>query len=80
MKQRSCFPPESWPQFLSLWGVGSEPARYELVLKREPLPWMYVAAFLFAVLLFEVLPYMEEFLRGLWVAEEGLAPKAEDDQ
>ena len=55
----------NWPQFLSLWGMGSEPARYELVLKREPLPWTYVAAFLFAVLLFEVLPYMEEFVRGL---------------
>jgi len=55
----------NWPQFLSLWGVGSEPARYELVLKREPLPWMYVATFLSAVLLFEVLPYMEEFVRGL---------------
>ena len=54
-----------WPQFLSLWGLGSEPGHYELVLKREPLPWMYVAAFLFAVLLFEVLPYMEEFVRGL---------------
>jgi hypothetical protein len=55
----------NWPQFLSLWGLGSEPGHYELVLKREPLPWMYVATFLFAVLLFEVLPYMEEFVRGL---------------
>ena len=55
----------NWPQFLSLWGLGSGPARYELALKREPLPWTYVAAFLFAVLLFEVLPYMEEFVRGL---------------
>lgn len=55
----------NWPQFLSLWGLGSEPGHYELVLKREPLPWIYVATFLFAVLLFEVLPYMEEFIRGL---------------
>jgi hypothetical protein len=55
----------NWPQFLSLWGLGSEPARYELVLKREPLPLAYVAAFLFAVLMFEVLPYMEEFIRGI---------------
>src|SRR3982751_372691 len=31
-----------WPQFLSLWGMGSETARFELVLKREPLPWAYV--------------------------------------
>src|SRR3954462_7838103 len=64
----------NWPQFLSLWGVGSEPARYELVLKREPLPWTYVTAFLFTVLLFEVLPYMEEFVRGLRSRKRGLAP------
>lgn len=54
----------NWPQFLSLWGFGSEVARYELVFKRDPLPWTYVAAFLSAVLLFEVLPYLEEFVRG----------------
>jgi hypothetical protein len=55
----------NWSQFLSLWGLGSETGRYELVLKREPLPWTYVAGFLSVVLLFEVLPYLEEFVRGL---------------
>jgi hypothetical protein len=55
----------NWPQFLSLWGLGSEPGHYELVPKREPLPWMHVVTFLCAVFLFEVLPYMEEFVRGL---------------
>jgi hypothetical protein len=54
----------NWPQFLSLWGFGSEVASYKLVFKRDPLPWTYVAAFLSAVLLFEVLPYLEEFVRG----------------
>jgi hypothetical protein len=55
----------NWPQFLSLWGLGSEAGRYELALKRDPLPWTYVAGFLSAVLLFEILPYLEEFVRGL---------------
>jgi hypothetical protein len=54
-----------WSQFLSLWGLGSEAARFELVLKRDPLPWTYVAGFLAAVMLLEVLPYLEEFVRGL---------------
>jgi hypothetical protein len=54
----------NWSQFLSLWGLGSETGRYGLVLKREPLPWTYVAGFLSVVLLFEVLPYLEEFVRG----------------
>jgi hypothetical protein len=55
----------NWSQFLSIWGLGSEARRYELVLKPDPLPFSYVAAFLSAVLLFELLPYLEEFVRGL---------------
>jgi hypothetical protein len=55
----------NWSQFLSLWGLGSEAGRYELVLKPDPLPWTHVAGFLAAALLFEVLPYLEEFVRGL---------------
>jgi hypothetical protein len=55
----------NWPQFLSLWGLGSEAGRYELALKREPLPWTYIAAFLSAAVLFELLPYLEELVRGL---------------
>lgn len=53
-----------WPQFLSLWGLGAEIPRYRLALKPDTLPWTYVAAFLGAVLLFELLPYLEELLRG----------------
>ena len=55
----------NWPQFLSLWGVGSEAARYDLVLKQEPLPWQFVVGFLAASVLFEALPFLEEFVRGL---------------
>lgn len=53
-----------WPQFLSLWGLGAEPARYRIALKPDPLPWTYVATFLAAVLVFELLPYLEELVRG----------------
>jgi len=53
-----------WPQFISLWGLGAETPRYRIALKPDPLPWTYVAAFLGAVLLFELLPYLEELLRG----------------
>jgi hypothetical protein len=54
-----------WPQFLALFGAGPEAARFNLAMKPEPLPWSYVASFLVAVLLFEVLPYLEELVRGL---------------
>ncbi|KRR17901.1 hypothetical protein [Bradyrhizobium retamae] len=55
----------NWPQFLSLWGLGPEAARFDLVLKRNPLPWQFVAGFLAASVLFEALPFLEEFVRGL---------------
>jgi hypothetical protein len=54
----------NWPQFLSLWGLGGEAPRYALTLKPNPLPWTYVTAFLCAVLAFELLPYLEELIRG----------------
>jgi hypothetical protein len=53
-----------WPQFLSLWGLGAETPRFRIVLKSDPLPWTYVTAFLSAVLIFELLPYLEELVRG----------------
>ena len=54
----------NWPQFLSLWGLGAETPRFRIALKPDPLPWTYVVAFLSAVLVFEVLPYLEELVRG----------------
>jgi hypothetical protein len=54
----------NWPQFLGLWGLGAETPRFQIELKPDPLPWSYVAAFLCAVLLFELLPYLEELVRG----------------
>jgi len=54
-----------WEQFLSLIGISREPADYTLRLKQPPLPWIYVSSILSLVMLFEVLPYLEEFIRGI---------------
>jgi hypothetical protein len=52
-----------WSQFISLFGLA--PASFALRLKQPPLPWTYVVTMLTLVLLFEVLPYLEELVRGL---------------
>jgi hypothetical protein len=60
----------NWPQFLSLWGLGTETPRFSLTMKQAPLPWAYVTTLLCAALIFEVLPYMEELIRGLRTRKE----------
>jgi hypothetical protein len=52
-----------WQAFTGLLGLA--PASFSLAMKPEPLPWIYVAAMMGLTLLFEVLPYLEELLRGL---------------
>jgi hypothetical protein len=64
-----------WGQFLALFGLGSEPARFTLALKPDPLPWTYVVSVLVAVLLFEILPYAEELVRGLRANDGAFVPK-----
>lgn len=54
-----------WPQFLALFGLGTETARFDLMLKQEPLPVAYVVSVLAAALGLELLPYLEELVRGL---------------
>jgi hypothetical protein len=51
-----------WEQFTSLFGLA--PARFEFVAKPDPLPWSYILAMMGLTLLFEVLPYLEELVRG----------------
>jgi hypothetical protein len=51
-----------WEQFTALFGFG-EP-RFELRLKPDPLPVGYIATMLTLTVLFEVLPYLEELIRG----------------
>jgi hypothetical protein len=52
-----------WDQFVSLFGLA--PARFAFAPKPDPLPWSYIVVMLGLTLLFEVLPYVEELLRGL---------------
>jgi hypothetical protein len=52
-----------WQAFIALFGLA--PASFAIVPKAEPLPWIYIASVLGLTLLFEVLPYLEELLRGL---------------
>jgi hypothetical protein len=52
-----------WDQFLSLFGLA--PASFAIAMKQPPLPWTYIATMLTLVLIFEVLPYLEELIRTL---------------
>jgi len=52
-------------QFLALFGFGNEAADFSLRLKQPPLPWLYITLVLSLVLLFDVLPYLEELARGI---------------
>ncbi len=54
-----------WHQFLALWGSGPEQADFQLRWKSEPLPARFVVALLAAVVLLEVLPYLQELNRCL---------------
>lgn len=52
-----------WNAFTALFGIGQ--ADFSLTLKSEPLPIAYIATMLGLTLLFEVLPYLEELVRGV---------------
>ena len=54
-----------WGQFLALFGFGTESARFGIALKPEQLPAAYVIGLLTSVVVFAVLPYLEELIRGL---------------
>lgn len=63
-----------WPQALALIGLGNETARFDIVLKEGPPSWSYVIVMLSLVLLFEILPYAEELVRGLRANRGALVP------
>jgi hypothetical protein len=63
-----------WQQFLAMFGAGSEALRTDLSWKPEPLPILYIIGILSIVLLFELLPYLEEFWRGLRANRGRLIP------
>ncbi|WP_394517407.1 diguanylate cyclase [Pantoea sp. SGAir0175] len=52
-----------WPQFLALFGAGNEAPRFTLTLRADPLPQGYIIGVLCAIVVFELLPYLEEYLR-----------------
>jgi hypothetical protein len=52
-----------WPAFAALFGYGTPD--FSFTLKQSPLPLSYIFAMLALTALFEVLPYLEELIRGL---------------
>jgi hypothetical protein len=64
-----------WPQGLALFGAGPEPADFSMARKQTPLPIAYVVALLGAIALLDVLPYLEEFWRGLQANHGRLVPR-----
>jgi hypothetical protein len=60
-----------WTQFLALFGAGTEVAQYTIRSKDELLPVPYLASLFGAIVLFEILPYLEELLRGWRQARKG---------
>ena len=64
----------SWQQFLAFFGLGTEPARFAFVLKEPGLPLAYVLSVIGAAALLEVLPYLEELVRGLRANHGSLVP------
>ena len=63
-----------WGQFQALFGFGSETARFDLNWKEEPLPATYVISIMMVILTFELIPYIEEFFRGLRANRGALVP------
>ncbi|WFP75430.1 diguanylate cyclase [Mesorhizobium sp. WSM4906] len=63
-----------WGQFLALFGFGPERARFGLAWKEQQLPVAYIATVMTVILLFELLPYVEEFFRGLRANSGRLVP------
>jgi len=54
-----------WKQFLSLIGLRRDPRDWAIGPKKHPLPIGYSAAVIASVMLFEGLPYLHEFIRGI---------------
>ena len=59
-----------WDQFLALFGLGSEPGRFEFRAKSNPLSLVYLIGSFGAVGLLIVLPYGEELWRCISTARQ----------
>jgi hypothetical protein len=63
-----------WDQFIALFGNGTP--RFNFAAKPDPLPWTYIAGMLVLTLVLEVLPYLEELVRGLRAGSPNRGRKA----
>jgi len=70
----------NWKQFLALFGLGSEAPRFELIWREPALSWGMCFRSLAAVMLLEVIPYIEELIRGLRANHGKLVPKEKPDR
>ena len=61
----SCLVLLHWTQFLVLLGLNREPADFTLRWKEQPLPTIYIAGLLLAIVLLQILPYAQELQRSL---------------
>jgi hypothetical protein len=68
----SCLVLLHWRQFLALWGLGPEEPDMSLRLKVEPLPAVYTIGAVVAVIVLQLIPYLEELWRGVRAARTGL--------
>lgn len=69
-----------WGQFQALFGFGPETPQFDLAWKEEQLPVTYVISIMTVALLLEVIPFVEEFFRGLRANHGALVPlKARTD-
>jgi hypothetical protein len=59
-----------WKQAEALFGFGSQAARFDLVFKGFP-GWAVIGPPAVAFLIFAILPYAEEFIRGLRTERKG---------
>jgi hypothetical protein len=62
----------NWQQFLALFGLGTEHADFGISLRTGEPPWSYVLTMLSLVLIFELLPYLEELARGIRASRRAL--------
>ena len=63
-----------WGQFQALFGFGPETPRFDLSWKEEQLPVIYIISIMTVALLFEIIPFVEEFFRGLRANHGKLVP------
>jgi len=53
-----------WNEFLALFGLNDDAASFDIRLRADPLPVTYIVVIFSGIILFEFLPYLEEYFRG----------------